>query len=57
MFFPSSDTRIRSLPSERSGACRVLTAAPRGTPGRAVIPLRVDVGFIDLITPAPQRSE
>ena len=57
MIFPASDIRIRRLPIERGIAGGVLTAALRGTIGRAVIPLRVDVGFGDLITPARQRSE
>ena len=57
MIFPASDIRIRHLPIEQGIAAGVLTVALRGTLGGAVIPLRVDVGFGDLITPALRRSE
>ena len=55
--FPESDIRLRSLPIERGTAGGVATATLKGRLGRAVLPLRVDVGFGDIITPARVRSE
>lgn len=56
VIFPESDIRLRSLPIERGAAGGVVTVALRGKLGRVVLPLRVDVGFGDIITPARQRS-
>ena len=54
--FLESDIRLRSLPIERGTAGGVVTATLRGRLGNAVLPLRVDVGFGDIITPMRERS-